>query len=80
MIKNRFQKNLLVLYLVLVLPIAAYAVFALSSLTDDERELEIIYERQLEAVLFSINQYTQDVVGVLLLKLITLINLEQRIK
>ncbi|MFT6215501.1 MAG: two-component system phosphate regulon sensor histidine kinase PhoR, partial [Roseivirga sp.] len=41
----------------------AYAVFALSSLTDDERELEIIYERQLEAVLFSINQYTQDVVG-----------------
>lgn len=63
MIKNRFQKNLLVLYIVLIVPIAAYAVFALSSLTADEQELEIIYERQLEAVLFSINQYTQDVVG-----------------
>lgn len=47
----------------LAVPIMIYGVFALTSLTADESELEQIYERQLDAVLFSINQYTQDVIG-----------------
>lgn len=40
-----------------------YGVFELNSLTVDERELEKIYERQLESVLFSINQNVQDKVS-----------------
>lgn len=40
-----------------------YGVFELNSLTVDERELEKIYERQLESVLFSINQSVQDKVS-----------------
>ncbi len=40
-----------------------YGVFELNSLTVDERELEKIYERQLESVLFSINQSIQDKVS-----------------
>lgn len=51
------------LLIVLLAPTITYGVFELSSLTADEQELEKIYERQLEAVLFSLNQYTQDVVG-----------------
>uniref|UniRef100_UPI004048AD46 sensor histidine kinase n=2 Tax=Roseivirga sp. TaxID=1964215 RepID=UPI004048AD46 len=63
MIKNRFRRSLLVLFMALAAPIMIYGIFALTSLTADESELEQIYERQLEAVLFSINQYTQDVIG-----------------
>lgn len=42
-----------------------YGVFELNSLTVDERELEKIYERQLESVLFSINQSVQDKVALI---------------
>lgn len=51
---------MLAILLVLVIPVVVYGVFELNSLTSDERELERIYERQLEAVLFSINQNLQD--------------------
>ncbi|WP_422006071.1 sensor histidine kinase [Roseivirga pacifica] len=61
--KKRFNKTLLLLVCILVLPVVAYGVFELNSLTVDERELETIYERQLESVLFSINQYTQGKVS-----------------
>ena len=37
--------------------------FELNSLNSDERELEKIYVRQLESVLFSINQSVQDKVS-----------------
>lgn len=50
----------LTLPLLVLLPILAYGVFELTSLTSDEAELEKIYKRQLDAVLFSINQYTED--------------------
>ncbi len=50
----------LTLPLLVILPILAYGVFELTSLTSDEEELEKIYRRQLDAVLFSINQYTDD--------------------
>ena len=43
----------------LAAPIMIYGVFALTSLTPDESELEQIYERQLDAVIFSINQCRQ---------------------
>ena len=43
-----------------LLPILAYGVFELNSLTGDEKALEQIYQRQLDAVLFSIDQYIDD--------------------
>ena len=46
--------------LVLVVPVVGYGVFQLNSLTADERELATIYKRQLESVLFSVNQTVQD--------------------
>lgn len=42
------------------MPVVAYGVFQLNSLTVDERELTTIYRRQLESVLFSVNQVAQD--------------------
>lgn len=45
---------------ILVVPVMIYGVYQLNSLTSDERELTTIYRRQLESVLFSVNQTIQD--------------------
>ncbi len=54
------KKSLVAILLILVLPVVAYGVFQLNSLTVDERELTTIYRRQLESVLFSVNQTAQE--------------------
>lgn len=51
---------MIAILLVLVIPVVGYGVFQLNSLTADERELATIYKRQLESVLFSVNQTVQD--------------------
>lgn len=48
------------LLVILVVPVVIYGVYQLNSLTSDERELTTIYGRQLESVLFSVNQAIQD--------------------
>lgn len=54
------KKSIFIILLILVIPVVAYGVFQLNSLTVDERELTTIYRRQLESVLFSVNQVAQD--------------------
>ncbi len=54
---------MLYVLLILVVPVIVYGVFELNSLTKDEQELERIYERQLESVLFTINEHLQDKVS-----------------
>lgn len=61
--KKTSHKTLLAILSILVIPVVVYGVFELNSLTVDERELEKIYQRQLESVLFSINQSVQDKVS-----------------
>lgn len=54
------KKSIFIILIILVIPVVAYGVFQLNSLTVDERELTTIYRRQLESVLFSVNQVAQD--------------------
>lgn len=54
------KKSIFLILLILVIPVMAYGIFQLNSLTVDERELTTIYRRQLESVLFSVNQVAQD--------------------
>lgn len=61
--KRRANRPLIAILSILIIPVIVYGVFELNSLTVDERELEKIYERQLESVLFSINQSVQDKVS-----------------
>ena len=49
--------------LVIVLPIAVLMIFEVRSLNENEKMMEAIYDRQLETFLFSINQYSDDVVN-----------------
>lgn len=61
--KKRTNRPLLAILSILIIPVVIYGMFELNSLNSDERELEKIYVRQLESVLFSINQSVQDKVS-----------------
>ena len=54
---------LLLLILIVLLPALFYSVYEINSLSSTEQLMEEIYRRQMDAVLFSLNQYAWDVVG-----------------
>ena len=53
----------LILILIIILPIAFLLVNELGKLNENEQVLEQIYNNQLQAILFSVNQYSEDVVS-----------------
>lgn len=57
------RKILFILIVVIILPFILYTSMEISTLNEDEEMLEEIYNRQLEAILFSINQYSDDIVS-----------------
>lgn len=50
------------LALIFLLPALFFTVYELSSLDKDEEMIQEIYNKQLEAILFSVNQYADDIV------------------
>lgn len=57
------QRIGLLLTLVFLLPALFYSVYELSSLDQDEEMIQEIYDKQLESIIFSANQYSDDVIG-----------------
>lgn len=57
------QKIGLLLALVFSLPALFFSAYEISSLNRDEKMIEEVYSKQLEAILFSVNQYSDDVVS-----------------
>jgi two-component system phosphate regulon sensor histidine kinase PhoR len=55
------KKIFITLALIVLLPALFYSVYEISSLDETEEMLSQLYNRQLDAVLFSVNQYTLDV-------------------
>ncbi len=47
----------------IVLPVVLYIVFEVSNLKENEKVIEQIYKEQLDAIIFSINQYSTDAVN-----------------
>ncbi|GJM30030.1 MAG: hypothetical protein DHS20C17_26650 [Cyclobacteriaceae bacterium] len=62
MVKKPLNKILLLLLAVFLLPVCIFTVFQVSTLNENERVITEIYDKQLEAILFSVNQYSQDLV------------------
>ncbi len=56
------KRILLILLLLIVLPILVVSVNEIISLDKNEKIIEEIYTNQLEAILFSVNQYSEDVI------------------
>jgi len=57
------RKIALILTFVFLIPALFFSVYEISSLNKDERMIEDIYQKQLEAILFSVNQYSDDVLS-----------------
>jgi two-component system, OmpR family, phosphate regulon sensor histidine kinase PhoR len=53
----------LILFLAVVLPVLFYSGYELSAVSSDEALMTSVYQRQLEVILFSVNQYSWDVVN-----------------
>jgi two-component system, OmpR family, phosphate regulon sensor histidine kinase PhoR len=56
------KRIITVLVIVALLPLG-FIVYELNSLTENEKIVREIYQNQLDAILFSINQYSDDVIG-----------------
>ncbi len=61
--KSPLVKTLTILIAVIFIPILFFTVYEISSLNSSERVLDQIYSNQLDALLFSVNQYSEDVVS-----------------
>lgn len=53
----------LLLLLIIVLPLVFFSAYEVSNMYKNEEMIDSIYTRQLESVIFSINQYSDDVVS-----------------
>lgn len=57
------QKIALLLVLIFLIPVLFFSVYEMSSLEEEEKMMEKIYNKQLEAILFSVNQYSDDIIS-----------------
>lgn len=48
---------------VIILPVLVFSVFEIGNLRQNEKVIQDIYRNQLDAILFSINQYSDDIAG-----------------
>lgn len=60
---NKNVRSILLLVLLIIIPFLIYAYLQVKSLSDDEKMADVIYKKQMETVLFSLNQYADDVMG-----------------
>ncbi|MCU0420823.1 MAG: HAMP domain-containing histidine kinase [Cyclobacteriaceae bacterium] len=60
---NPTQRIALILTAVFLIPALFFSVYEISSLTQDEKMIGDIYEKQLESILFSVNQYSDDIIN-----------------
>ncbi|MDT8325738.1 MAG: hypothetical protein RRA94_16605, partial [Bacteroidota bacterium] len=61
--QSRLHIVLLLLLLLILLPALLYTGYEFSRLNEAEQTLSMVYEQQLDAVLFSVNQYALDITG-----------------
>src|SRR5690606_4230653 len=53
---NSIRRIALLLALIFLLPVISFSVYEFSSFSRDEKMIQTIYHKQLEAILFSVNQ------------------------
>ncbi len=67
--RSSFRKIGIIFFLILVLPVIAFSVFEIGNLRQNESVIDDIYTNQLNAILFSINQYSDDLISNLALRI-----------
>jgi two-component system phosphate regulon sensor histidine kinase PhoR len=62
-VDKSIRKIVIVLIFIILLPALFFAVYEINSLSSNERIIERIYNNQVEAILFSVNQFSEDIVN-----------------
>ncbi|HSP87025.1 MAG TPA: histidine kinase dimerization/phospho-acceptor domain-containing protein, partial [Ignavibacteriaceae bacterium] len=57
------RKIWLILFSIILIPVLIFAVLQLTTLNENEKIIKDIYSKQLDAILYSVNQYSEDVVS-----------------
>lgn len=57
---KQVKKIGLILILIILLPALIFTAYEINSLNENEKVIEEIYRNQLEAILYSVNQYSED--------------------
>ena len=61
--KTHWKNIILIILTAILVPATLLTVYEITSLNDSEEELRTIYDQQLETILFSVNQYSQDIIS-----------------
>ncbi|MCB0743423.1 MAG: hypothetical protein KDC67_05930, partial [Ignavibacteriae bacterium] len=77
--QKTIRKISLIILLILVLPISAFFIYQFASLNESEKEINKIYIQQLETIIYSINQYSEDIVSSWMNKINTTISLNEKL-
>ncbi len=57
------KQSFLIFLVVLILPTVVFSIYEIGTLRQNEQIIESIYKNQLDAILFSINQYSEDILS-----------------
>jgi two-component system phosphate regulon sensor histidine kinase PhoR len=60
---SSLRKIGLLILVVIILPVLTYSVFEIGNLRQNEKVIQDIYRNQLDAILYSINQFSDDIVS-----------------
>lgn len=60
--KNKLLLSVLFVLLIIVIPSFIFSIYQYSTVTNEEQVIDDVYKNQLESILFSINQYSVDIV------------------
>jgi two-component system, OmpR family, phosphate regulon sensor histidine kinase PhoR len=60
---SSLRKIALLILVVILLPVLVFSVFEIGNLRQNEKVIQDIYRNQLDAILYSINQYSDDIVS-----------------
>ncbi len=60
---SALKKITAILILIILLPVIFFSVYEISTLNKNETMLKAVYEKQLDAMLYSVNQYSDDIVS-----------------
>ena len=61
--QKSIKKISFIFLLILILPISAFFIYQFATLNESEKEINKIYIQQLETIIYSINQYSEDVIS-----------------
>ena len=62
-LKNKLLLSGIIVLLIIVIPSFIFSIYQYSTINEEEKVIGDVYENQLESILFSVNQYSIDVVN-----------------